>query len=186
MNIQVSRRNFLAGSAAAASGFTLGFHVPFGNEAEVYLGGVEVRLHWFGRAHTNGDTVIEFPDLKTIHTGDIIIDAIPVIDYAGGGSAIEFLTTIDRMLTLDFDTAILGHGRTMTKQEVRDYRMRFAEMNGRMKALIDRGVTKDQLKTWDQARAALKLEELGWENTVSWTTFFAGFPAYYDEIAASK
>jgi len=132
------------------------------------------------------DTVIEFPDLKTIHTGDIIIDAIPVIDYPGGGSAIEFLTTIDRMLTLDFDTAILGHGRTMTKQEVRDYRMRFAEMNRRMKALIDRGVTKDQLKTWDQARAALKLEELGWENTVSWTTFFAGFPAYYDEIAASK
>ena len=34
--------------------------------------------------------------------------------------------------------------------------------------------------------AALKLEELGWENTVSWTTFFAGFPAYFDEIAASK
>jgi cyclase len=161
-------------------------NITFGNEAEVYLGGVEVRLHWFGRAHTNGDTVIEFPDLKTIHTGDIIIDAIPVIDYPGGGSAIEFLTTIDRMLTLDFDTAILGHGRTMTKQEVRDYRMRFAEMNRRLKALIDRGVTKDRLKTWDQALAALKLEELGWENTVSWTTFFAGFPAYFDEIAASK
>ena len=35
-------------------------------------------------------------------------------------------------------------------------------------------------------RAALKLEELGWENTVSWTTFFAGFPAYYDEISASN
>jgi glyoxylase-like metal-dependent hydrolase (beta-lactamase superfamily II) len=118
-------------------------NITFGNEAQVYLGGVEVRLHWFGRAHTNGDTVIEFPDLKTIHTGDIIIDAIPVIDYPGGGSAIEFLTTIDRMLTLDFDTAILGHGRTMTKQEVRDYRMRFAEMNRRLKALIDRGVTKD-------------------------------------------
>ena len=51
----------------------------------------------------------------------------------------------------------------MTKQEVRDYRMRFAEMNRRMKALIDRGVTKDRLKTWDQALAALKLEELGWD-----------------------
>ena len=54
-------------------------NITFANEAEVYLGGVEVKLHWFGRAHTNGDTVIEFPDLKTIHTGDIIIDAIPVI-----------------------------------------------------------------------------------------------------------
>src|SRR4029078_10161259 len=58
--------------------------------------------------------------------GDIVIDAIPVIDYLGGGSAIEFLTTIDRMLTLDFDTAIPAHARTMTKQEVPDYRMRFA------------------------------------------------------------
>jgi glyoxylase-like metal-dependent hydrolase (beta-lactamase superfamily II) len=84
-------------------------NITFANEAEVHLGGVEVQLRWFGRGHTNGDTVIYFPDLKTIHTGDLIIDAIPVIDYPAGGSAIEFLTTIDRMLTLDFDTAILGH-----------------------------------------------------------------------------
>jgi len=161
-------------------------NITFANEAEVHLGGVEVQLRWFGRGHTNGDTVIYFPDLKTIHTGDLIIDAIPVIDYPGGGSAIEFLTTIDRMLTLDFDTAILGHGRTMTKQEVRDYRARFAEMNNRMKALIRRGVTKDQLKTLDQARAQLKLAELGWDNSVSTTTWFGGFPAYYDELASAK
>lgn len=158
-------------------------NVTFANEAEVHLGGVEVQLRWFGRGHTNGDTVIYFPDLKTIHTGDLIIDAIPVIDYPGGGSAIEFLTTIDRMLTLDFDTAILGHGRTMTKQEVRDYRMRFAEMNNRMRAAIRRGVTKDQLKTLDQARAQLKLAELGWDNSVSTTTWFGGIAAYYDELA---
>ena len=158
-------------------------NITFANEAEVHLGGVEVQLRWFGRGHTNGDTVIYFPDLKTIHTGDLIIDAIPVIDHPAGGSAIEFLTTIDRMLTLDFDTAILGHGRTMTKQEVRDYRARFAEMNRRMKAVIQRGVTKDQLKTLDQARAQLKLSELGWDNSVSTTTWFASFPAYYDEIA---
>ena len=33
MNIRLSRRNFLASSAAAAGGLALGFHVPFGNEA---------------------------------------------------------------------------------------------------------------------------------------------------------
>jgi isoquinoline 1-oxidoreductase beta subunit len=33
MNMQVSRRNFLSGTAAAATGFTLGFHVPFAGEA---------------------------------------------------------------------------------------------------------------------------------------------------------
>ena len=161
-------------------------NITFANDAAVHLGGVEVQLHWFGRGHTNGDTVIYFPDLKTVHGGDLVIDAMPVIDYPGGGSAIEFISTIDKMLTVDFDTYIPGHGRIMTKDEVRAYRARFAEMNNRMKALIRKGVTKDQLKTLDQARAQLKLADLGWDNSVSTTTWFASFPAYYDELASAK
>ena len=33
MNAIVSRRSFLAGTAAVAGGFTLGFHIPFGAQA---------------------------------------------------------------------------------------------------------------------------------------------------------
>jgi glyoxylase-like metal-dependent hydrolase (beta-lactamase superfamily II) len=158
-------------------------NITFANEAAVHLGGVEVQLRWFGRGHTNGDTVIYFPDLKTIHAGDLVIDAMPVIDYPGGGSAIEFISTIDKLLTLDFDMMIPGHGRLMTKDEVRAYRARFQVMNERMRALIKRGVTKDQMKTLDQARAQLKLADLGWDNSVSTTTWFASFESYYDELA---
>jgi len=158
-------------------------NITFANEAAVHLGGVEVQLHWFGRGHTNGDTVIYFADLKTIHAGDLVIDAMPVIDYPGGGSAIEFISTIDKLLTLDFDTMIPGHGRLMTKDEVRAYRARFQAMNERMRALIRKGVTKDQMKTLDQARAQLKLADLGWDNSVSTTTWFGNFASYYDELA---
>jgi glyoxylase-like metal-dependent hydrolase (beta-lactamase superfamily II) len=161
-------------------------NITFANEGAVFLGGVEVRLHWFGRGHTNGDTVIEFPDLKTIHGGDLIIDAMPVIDYPGGGSALEFIATIDKLLTLDFDTMIPGHGKIMTKDEARAYRARFQTMNDRMRALIRSGVTKDQMKTLDQARARLKLSDLGWDNSVSTTTWFGNFPSYYDELAAAR
>ncbi len=160
-------------------------NITFADESAVYLGGVEVKLFWFGRGHTNGDTVIDFPDLKTVHTGDLIIDGMPVIDYPGGGSAIEFVSTIDKLLTLDFDTMIPGHGKIMTRDDVRAYRVRFQTMNDRMRALIRRGVTKDQLKTLDQARAQLQLADLGWDHSVSTTTWFASFPSYYDEIAAS-
>jgi len=159
-------------------------NITFANESAVYLGGVEVQLRWFGRGHTSGDTVIYFPDLKTIHAGDLVIDAMPVIDYPGGGSAIEFISTIDKLLTLDFDTMIPGHGKIMTKDDVRAYRARFQTMNERMRGLIRKGVTKDQLKTLDQARAQLKLADLGWDNSVSTTTWFGGFSSYYDEIAA--
>jgi cyclase len=97
-------------------------NIVFADQAAVYLGGVEVQLFWLGRGHTNGDTVIYFPDLKTVHTGDLIIDGMPVVDYPGGGSAVEFLTTIDKLLAMDFDTVIPGHGRLMTKNDVSAYR----------------------------------------------------------------
>ncbi|HUK33261.1 MAG TPA: MBL fold metallo-hydrolase [Vicinamibacterales bacterium] len=160
-------------------------NITFANEGAVYLGGIEVKLFWFGRGHTNGDTVIDFPDLKTIHAGDLVIDAMPVIDYPGGGSALEFISTIDKLLTLDFDTMIPGHGRIMTKDDVRAYRTRFQTMNDRMRELVRKGVTKNQLQTLDQARTQLRLADLGWDNSVSTTTWFASFAQYYDEIAAS-
>src|SRR6185295_14702448 len=55
--------------------------------------------------------------LRIKQAGEPVIDGMPVIDYPGGGSAIEFLTTIDRLLALDFDTMIPGHGKLMTKDD---------------------------------------------------------------------
>jgi glyoxylase-like metal-dependent hydrolase (beta-lactamase superfamily II) len=154
-------------------------NIVFADQAAVYLGGVEVQLFHLGRGHTNGDTVIYFPDLKTVHTGDLIIDGMPVIDYDGGGSAIEFIKTIDNLLKMDFDTMIPGHGRVMNKNDVRAYRARFAEMNRRMSELARRKVPKDQVQ------AGLKLDELGWGNSVSTTAWAANIGRYYDEMAAA-
>jgi len=161
-------------------------NIVFADQAEVHLGGVEVQLRWLGRGHTNGDTVIYFPDLKTVHTGDLIIDGMPVIDYPGGGSAIEFVQTIDRLLELDFDTVIPGHGRVMTRDDVRAYRARFAEMNDRMRAAVGRGIAREAFSTLDGARQQLGLADLGWDNSVSTTAWFGSVGRYYDEMAAGR
>jgi glyoxylase-like metal-dependent hydrolase (beta-lactamase superfamily II) len=155
-------------------------NIVFADQAAVYLGGVEVQLFYLGRGHTNGDTVIYFPDLKTVHTGDLIIDAMPVIDYDGGGSAIEFVKTIDNLLKMDFDTMIPGHGRVMKKDDVRAYRARFAEMNRRMRELARKKVPKDQVQ------AQLKLDDLGWGNSVSTTAWATSIGRYYDEMANAQ
>jgi glyoxylase-like metal-dependent hydrolase (beta-lactamase superfamily II) len=160
-------------------------NIVFADESAVYLGGVEVKLIHFGNGHTNGDTVVYFPDLKTVHMGDLVIDGMPVIDYAGGGSAIEFIKTIDKLLELDFDTAIPGHGHVMTKADVQAYRARFQEMNNRMRTLVKKRFPRDQILTLDQARIQLKLSDLGWENSVSTTAFMTSIGLYYDEMAAA-
>jgi hypothetical protein len=54
-----------------------------------------------------------------------------------------------------------------------------------MRELIRKGVKKDDLKTLDQARGQLRLADLGWDNSVSTTTWF-GRARYDDEIVASR
>lgn len=161
-------------------------NIVFEDKAAVFLGGVEVRMLHLGRGHTSGDTVIYFPDLRAVHMGDLVIDGMPVIDYSGGGSAIEFIKTIDSLLALDFDIAIPGHGKLMTKAEVQAYRTRFETMNQRMRELIRKGVPKDQVRTLEQIRAQLRLADLGWDNSVSTTASINSFGAYYDELAGAR
>jgi len=153
-------------------------NIVFDAEASVFLGGVAVHMLHLGRGHTDGDTVVYFPDLKTVHAGDLIIDGMPFIDYSSGGSAVEFVLTIDALLQIDFDTLIPGHGRVMNKDDVRAYKARFEEMNRRMRKLARGEVPREQ------AQAQLYLEDLGWDNTVSTTTWASSFNEYYDEMAA--
>ena len=161
-------------------------NIVFADRGAVHLGEVEVQMFHMGRGHTNGDTVIYFPDLRTVHMGDLVIDGMPVIDYSGGGSALEFVETIDNMLTLDFDTAIPGHGPVMSRAEVQAYRNRFDTMNQRMRALVAQGVPKDELSTLEHVRQRLQLADLGWDNSVSTTAALNNFGRYYDEISAAQ
>ena len=153
--------------------------IVFSDQAEVHLGGVEVQMKYLGRGHTNGDTIIYFPDLRTVHSGDLVIDGMPVIDYNNGGSALEFVTTLNNLLKIDFDTVIPGHGRVLTRDFVRDYVPKLETMNKRMADLVKKRVAKDQLEK------ALKLDDLGWAHTVSTGTFMGSIAQYYDEVAAA-
>jgi cyclase len=166
------RENFLRNNQPGAP------RVVFNDQASVFLGGVEVRAYYFGRGHTNGDAVIYFPDLKVVHTGDLITEGMPVMDYRNGASAVEWVKVLDKLLELDFDIVIPGHGKLLTKENVRTDRQKLVTMNQRMTELARRGVPKD--KVFDE----LKLSDLGWDHTVSTVAFKGGLSGYYDEMKA--
>ena len=49
-----------------------------------------IDLYYFGRGHTNGDTFVVFPALRTMHVGDIFAwKALPYVDAYNGGSVVE-------------------------------------------------------------------------------------------------
>jgi cyclase len=156
--------------------------ITYATEAAVYLGGAEVQLHHVGRGHTNGDTVVYFPDLRAIATGDlfVMIDRPPVIDYDNGGTTIGWLPTLDRVLAFDFDTAVPGHGPVGTRADVESFKQKIATLQARTRQLIEQGVGKDQYLD------RLKVDDLGW--SLDPRTLFVQMSAsgFYDELTRDR
>ena len=114
--------------------------IIYTDETAVYLGGIEVRVFHMGRGHTNGDSGVFFPDLKTIHGGDLLHGIAPFIDYGNGGSSRGWVRTVNNMLALDFNTAIPGHGEIMNRRDVLNFRNQMESIRARMTSLIRDGV----------------------------------------------
>ena len=158
ISTQNARASILEHKQLDASPNILPARVVFTDETSVFLGGTEVRAHYFGRGHTNGDAVIYFPDLKAIHTGDLMADTSdlkmgtsPTVDYRGGGSLLEYPKTIDKVLAAyDFDTVIPGHGPVTTRQGLETYRDNVVKLIARAQAFVRQGKSQAELARFMQ------------------------------------
>ena len=129
--------------------------ITFTQETAVFLGGKEVRARYFGRGHTNGDAFVYFPALRTLHTGDMMAGATPLIDYPGGGSLAEWAKTLDEAMKLDFDTVIPGHGPVTNKGGLLTYRNNVEKLRNRAAGLIREGKSQEEV-------AKVMMAEFGW------------------------
>jgi glyoxylase-like metal-dependent hydrolase (beta-lactamase superfamily II) len=127
-----SRLNILEHKQSNAPSGVVPAGIVFTDETSVFVGGKEVRAKFYGRGHTNGDAVIYFPELRTIHTGDLMVGTTPLIDYNGGGSIVEWTRTLDRVLAMDFDTVIPGHGNVTNKTGLRTFRNNVEKLRNRV------------------------------------------------------
>lgn len=152
----------------------------YSDAASFFIGEDEIEVHYFGRGHTDGDSVVYFPALKTVHTGDLIIwgerldgsKLAPFMDYDNGGSAADWANTLDQVLALDFETVIPGHGPILGRSEVEAFRHRLEVLVSRIAQALAQGVTRENIAS------AVELDDLDWPLTSD------RLQAIYDELAA--
>ena len=146
ISTSMARRNIVNKVQSNAAITPQPARVVFTEETSVFLGGKEVRARHFGRGHTNGDAVIYFPALRTIHTGDLMSGNTPLIDYPGGGSVAEWAKTLDNaMAGFDFDRVIPGHGPITDKAGLLTYRNNVEKLRNRATALVREGKSREDL-----------------------------------------
>jgi glyoxylase-like metal-dependent hydrolase (beta-lactamase superfamily II) len=147
------------------------------DQTSVFLGGAEVRAYYMGRGHTNGDSVVYFPDLKTVHGGDLLHGTAPFIDYANGGSSRGWVNTMNNILSLDWNTAIPGHGEVMNRRDVLNFRNQMEAVRIRMAELVRQGLVAGD------ASEAIKDPNLSWTQAENGLFMNRSIPGFYEEIA---
>jgi len=79
----------------------------YSKRLDLKIGHHDVQLLFLGRGHTNGDTVVYLPRERIVCTGDLME---PALAYMGDAQFDEWVTTLDALKKLDWDTLLPGHG----------------------------------------------------------------------------
>jgi len=78
------------------------------------VGRETVRLHYFGPAHTSGDSVVTFVNANVAHVGDLVFrQRHPVVDRSAGGTIKNWISVVDAIERAhDGDTIyVFGHAK---------------------------------------------------------------------------
>ena len=87
-------------------------------ELTVDLGNRVVELKYLGRGNTAGDLIVWLPEKKVVVTGDVLVAPNP---FFFGGFPIEWSRTLDRILSLNPDVVVPGHGAVLNATEGRAF-----------------------------------------------------------------
>jgi cyclase len=160
-------------------------NVTYDKKYTIKQGGAKVEVYHYGRAHTSGDSIVYFPDLKVVQTGDVVVGIAPNIDYPFGGSALEWLKVLNSIAKLNFDTLVPGHSApnatTMTKADFLAYKKKWETLMSRAEAEAKKGTPKDKLMS------SINTEDIGWNvaNAPNWTQP-ARLDPFFEEVSTLK
>jgi cyclase len=139
--------------------------ITYTDEIGLNLGGKEVIGHYFGRAHTDGDTWVYFPALKLLAAGDSFNTGngqgqTGSITYglfiAPGGSLVDITKTLDGVLKWDFDVVVPGHGPVGKRADIMKWRAEIEKLRNRLTEMVHQGKSKDEV-------TKMLIDEFGWD-----------------------
>jgi glyoxylase-like metal-dependent hydrolase (beta-lactamase superfamily II) len=137
--------NGTPGVAMAAAGLP---RLTYRDLLVMRMDGEEIQMIAIPRAHTDGDTMVYFPGLDVIMTGDFYRSVqYPNVDRANGGSLQGLIDGLGAVIgRAGPNTKIIpGHGATVDRNAVIAHRDTAMMVRDRVARLIDQGKSEDEV-----------------------------------------
>ncbi|MGE0825093.1 MAG: MBL fold metallo-hydrolase [Candidatus Binatia bacterium] len=116
--------------------------VTFEDRIVFHQAGRVVELRHLGPAHTFGDAFILLPKEKILFAGDLAFYYVTPLAFQGHVG--NWIKVADRILQMDIETIVPGHGPIGGKKELREMRAYLALIRREAKKRYDAGMTPEQ------------------------------------------
>jgi glyoxylase-like metal-dependent hydrolase (beta-lactamase superfamily II) len=128
-----------AGNVDRSDGTTVKPTRSFSGSIELSIGARSVQLIEVGPAHTPGDVIAYVPDARVLMTGDILFSSSHPL-LGAGASADGWIAACDRIMAMDVEVIIPGHGPIATKDNVRATKDYFIYVREQARRRYDAGL----------------------------------------------
>ena len=116
------------------------------------IGKEKINMHYFGAAHTNGDSLVHFEHANIVHLGDLLFNRRhPFIDRSAGANIKNWMTVLDKATkTFDRKTMYIyghaaeGYNVTGTSDDLEKFRDYLGKLLQFTETEIKSGKTKEE------------------------------------------
>ena len=123
--------------------------ITLDHDVTVHLNGEDIRALHFPAGHTDGDSIIFFPESNVVHMGDDFVTyGFPFIDVDGGGSINGMIDAVEKVIPqLPPDVKVIpGHGPVSNLDDVRAYLKMLKDTRDAVQSALKQGKTLEQMK----------------------------------------
>jgi glyoxylase-like metal-dependent hydrolase (beta-lactamase superfamily II) len=136
--------------------------IVFDADAKIDLGGVTVRLLWFGGAHTKGDELTFVEPDGTLVSGDVVQNKVVPNIFGDGGTSASWIAVLDKILALHVRYVLPDHSAPGDGSLVSKERAFIDDLRTRALTLKHQGVSADD--AGKQLSAEFKTKYSDWPN----------------------
>lgn len=123
--------------------------ITFERDVTVHLNGEDIRALHFPAGHTDGDSIIFYPQANVVHMGDDFVRyGFPFIDIDSGGSVQGIIAACESVIPkLPGDVKVIpGHGDLSGLDDVRAYLGMLHETTDAVQQALKQGKTIEEMK----------------------------------------
>ncbi len=140
--------------------------VLFDREHGLDLGGVHVRLYWFGHAHTEGDEIIMVDEDSLVFPGDVVQDRISPNLTCDACGPRQWIAVIDQLAPLKPRKVAPDHGPLGDASLIGKERAFLVDLADRAAALKQQGKSADEAGKTIQAEFQARHADWGGLNNI--------------------